>query len=54
MDVILLHICGMCISVSARMEPTSRPRTITSQAVALGLEFANVDDVEVCLRLSTS
>lgn len=47
MDIRLLHICGMCLNVSTLMEPISRPRTITSQAVALGLEFANVEDVEV-------
>ncbi|GMH39652.1 hypothetical protein BSKO_07550 [Bryopsis sp. KO-2023] len=47
LDVGLLHVGGIKFKVSISTDPTSRPR---SQPLSLGLEFANVEDVEVEIK----
>ena len=49
MEIRMLQIAGMCVNVSLLTESKARPRTFTSQAMAVGLEFANIEDVEVYL-----
>ena len=50
LDIGLVLLADFWVKASLVTDPTSRPRYAAAQFISLGLEFANVEDVEVLMR----
>ena len=50
LEIGLVSLADFWVKASLVTDPTSRPRYAAAQFISLGLEFANVEDVEVLMR----